>query len=248
MLQLKKPMNLTIIILAHNEEKTIKKHVEDIKRKIINKIKNTELIIFHDGSRDSTHEILLKLKRRLKFKYIYKKKRMGVHLALHKSLLISKGKKIFFTDSGNKFKLKDFWKLYKYRNKYDLLSGYRFKRQDQKYRMFLTKSFNIFLRMFTISKFYDIDSGFKIFDKKKLKKILMTEKVNSHFYMSEVCLKMIYAGSSYKEIYVQYFQRPTKSRALPVLKIPGMIFSYIKNFLKLKTILNSIENNFRSLG
>jgi len=241
-------MNLTIIILAHNEEKTIKKHVEDIKRKIINKIKNTELIIFHDGSRDSTHEILLKLKRRLKFKYIYKKKRMGVHLALHKSLLISKGKKIFFTDSGNKFKLKDFWKLYKYRNKYDLLSGYRFKRQDQKYRMFLTKSFNIFLRMFTISKFYDIDSGFKIFDKKKLKKILMTEKVNSHFYMSEVCLKMIYAGSSYKEIYVQYFQRPTKSRALPVLKIPGMIFSYVKNFLKLKTILNSIENNFRSLG
>ena len=108
-------MNLTIIILAHNEEKTIKKHVEAIKRKIINKIKNTELIIFHDGSRDSTHEILLKLKRKLKFRYIYKKKRMGVHLALHKSLLLSKGKKIFFTDSGNKFKLKDFWNLYKYK-------------------------------------------------------------------------------------------------------------------------------------
>ena len=65
--KLKKPMNLTIIILAHNEEKTIKKHVEDIKRKIINKIKKTELIIFHDGSRDSTHEILLKLKRKHKF-------------------------------------------------------------------------------------------------------------------------------------------------------------------------------------
>ena len=88
-------MNLTIIILAHNEEKTIKKHVEDIKRKIINKIKKTELIIFHDGSRDLTHKILLKLKRKLKFRYIYKKKRMGVHLALHKSLLLSKRKKIF---------------------------------------------------------------------------------------------------------------------------------------------------------
>jgi len=170
-------MNLTIIILAHNEEKTIKKHVEDIKRKIINKIKKTELIIFHDGSRDSTHKILLKLKRKLKFRYIYKKKRIGVHLALHKSLLLSRGKKIFFTDSGNKFKLKDFWKLYKFKNKYDLLSGYRVKRQDQIYRMFLTKFFNIFLRTFTISKFYDIDSGFKIFDKKKLKKILSTKKI-----------------------------------------------------------------------
>ena len=173
---------------------------------------------------------------------------MGVHLALHKSLLISKGKKIFFTDSGNKFKLKDFWKLYKYRNKYDLLSGYRFKRQDQKYRMFLTTSFNIFLRIFTISKFYDIDSGFKIFDKKELKKILMTKKINSHFYMSEVCLKMIYSGSSYKEIYVQYFQRPTKSRALPILEIPAMIFSYVKNFSKLKKVLNYIKNNFSNSG
>ena len=102
-------------------------------------------------------------------------------------------------------------------------------------------------RTITISKFYDIDSGFKIFDKKKLKKILSTKKINSHFYMSEVCLKMIYAGSSYKEIYVRYFQRPTKSRALPILGIPAMIFSYIKNFLKLKKVLNHIKNNFSSL-
>ena len=131
--------------------------------------------------------------------------------------------------------------MYKYKNKYDLLSGYRVKRQDQKYRMFLTKFFNIFLRMFTMSKFKDIDSGFKIFDKKKLKKILLTKKINSHFYMSEVCLKMIYAGSSYKEIYVHYFQRPTKSRALPILRIPAMIFSYVKNFLKLKKILSNIK-------
>ena len=70
-------MNLSIIILVHNEEKSIKKQVEDIKKKIINKIKKTELIIFHDGSRDSTHKILLQLKRKLKFRYIYKKKKNG---------------------------------------------------------------------------------------------------------------------------------------------------------------------------
>ena len=33
-----------------------------------------------------------------------------------------------------------------------------------------------------------------------------------------------------KEINVKYFQRPTKSRALPILRIPAMIFSYVKNF------------------
>ena len=215
-----------------------------LKKKIINKIKKTELIIFHDGSRDSTHKILLQLKRKLKFRYIYKKKRMGVHLALHKSLILSRGKKIFFTDSGNKFKLNDFWKLYKLRNKYDLLSGYRINREDQIYRILCTKFFNIFLRIFTKSKFNDIDSGFKIFDKKKLSKILLTKKINSHFYMSEICLKMIYSGANFKEIKIKYFQRPTKSRALPILQIPSMAISYIGNLLKLKKVLYHIENNF----
>ena len=57
-------MNLSIIILVNNEEKTIKKQVEDIKKKIINKIKKVELIILHDGNTDETHKILLKLKNK----------------------------------------------------------------------------------------------------------------------------------------------------------------------------------------
>ena len=49
-------MNLTIIILAHNEEKTIKKHVEDIKRKIISlselkKWKFNKKSIFHESKK-----------------------------------------------------------------------------------------------------------------------------------------------------------------------------------------------------
>jgi len=237
-------MNLSIIILVHNEEKTIKNQILEIENKISSKINKTELIIFHDGSKDSTHKILLNLKKKYKFKYIYKKKRMGVHLALHKSLLLTRGKKIFFTDAGNKFKMNDFWKLYKLKDSYDLLSGYRINREDQVYRILCTKFFNIFLRAFTKSKFYDIDSGFKIFDKKKLSKILLTKKINSHFYMSEICLKMIYSGSNFKEIKIKYFQRPTKSRALPILQIPSMALSYIVNLLKLKKVLYHIENNF----
>ena len=88
-------MNLTIIILAHNEEKTIKKHVEDIKRQIINKIKKTELIIFQDGSRDSTHKILLKLKRKIKFRYIYKKKEWEFILIFINHYCLAEEKKFF---------------------------------------------------------------------------------------------------------------------------------------------------------
>ena len=83
---------------------------------------------------------------------------MGVHKALLLSLKKSKGEFIFFVDSGNKFNYREFWKLYKYRKKYEIVSGLRVNRKDQVYRILLTYFFNVFLRIFTISKFKDMDS------------------------------------------------------------------------------------------
>ena len=166
---------------------------------------------------------------------------MGVHKALFLTLKKSKGKFIFFADSGNKFNYNEFWKLYKYRDKYSIISGHRINRKDQTYRILLTHFFNIFLRFFTISKFKDIDSGFKIFNKNAVKKAISLKKYNSHFYMSEICLKIIYMGYLFKEVKVNYFQRPSKSRATSLVKIPIMISSFLLNFIKLKNQLNKIK-------
>ena len=61
------------------------------------------------------------------------------------------------------------------------------------------------MRVFTISRFRDIDSGFKIFSRKAVKKAISLKKYNSHFYMSEICLKIIYMGYLFKEIKVNYY-------------------------------------------
>tara|TARA_B100001758_G_C18193659_1_gene495970 strand:- start:23 stop:733 length:711 start_codon:yes stop_codon:yes gene_type:complete len=232
---------ITLILLAHNEEKTILKDIKNINKNILKKIKSTEFIIRHDGSSDKTHEIISSVKKKYKIKYIYSTYRLGVHKALYLSLKKAKGKFIFFADSGNKFNYKEFWKLYKYRKKFEIVSGHRINRKDQNYRILLTSFFNIFLRIFTISKFKDIDSGFKIFNKSAVKKALSLKKYNSHFYMSEICLKIIYMGYNFKEVKVNYYQRPSKSRATSLVKIPVMIFSFLFNFIKLKNQLNNIK-------
>ena len=97
------------------------------------------------------------------------------------------------------------------------------------------------MRIFTISKFKDIDSGFKIFSRKAVKKAISLKKYNSHFYMSEICLKIIYMGYFFKEIKVNYFQRPSKSRATSFAKIPAMTISFLLNFVRLKNQLNTIK-------
>jgi len=228
-------------LLAHNEEKTILSDIVNIHQVILKKIKNVEFIICQDGSADKTHKIISSVKKKYNIKYIHSNKRFGVHKALLLTLKKSKGKFIFFVDSGNKFNYREFWKLYKYKKKYEIVSGYRINRQDQFYRILLTYFFNVFLRVFTISRFRDMDSGFKIFSKKSLKRAILLKKYNSHFYMSEICLKIIYMGYLFKEVKVNYFQRSSKSRATSFTKIPMMVFSFLINFIRLKNQLNSIK-------
>ncbi|HJN84647.1 MAG TPA: glycosyltransferase family 2 protein [Candidatus Pelagibacter bacterium] len=232
---------LTIILLAHNEEKTILDDIKKIHNIILKKIKDTEFIICQDGSIDKTHKIISSIKKKYNINYIHSAKRLGVHKALLLTLKKSKGEFIFFVDSGNKFNYREFWKLYKYRKKYEIVSGLRVNRKDQVYRILLTYFFNVFLRFFTISKFRDIDSGFKIFNKKSVKKAILLKKYNSHFYMSEICLKIIYMGYLFKEVNVNYFQRFSKSRATSLTRIPVMIVSFLINFIKLKNQLSSIK-------
>ena len=86
-----------------------------------------------------------------------------------------------------------------------------------------------------------MDSGFKIFSKKSLKRAISLKKYNSHFYMSEICLKIIYMGYLFKEVNVNYFQRPSKSRATSFAKIPTMTISFLLNFVRLKNQLNTIK-------
>ena len=55
---MKKKIKLSIVILVHNEEKSIEKEIQDINRMIIKKFKNTEFIITQDGSIDKSDKIL----------------------------------------------------------------------------------------------------------------------------------------------------------------------------------------------
>ncbi len=240
---MKKKIKLSVVILVHNEEKSIKKEIQEICKIVIKKFNNTEFIITQDGSEDNSDKILKSIKKKYKLKYYSFKNRLGVHNALLFSLKKATGDYIFFMDSGKKFLIKEFFKIYKHKDKFDIVSGYRVNRKDQTYRIILTYFFNLFLKMFTMSKFNDLDSGFKLFKKKAIKKSLAQKKINSHFYMSELCLKAFYMGFKIKEVNVNYLQRETRSRATSISNIPKMIISFLKNFYQLKLILNAIKKN-----
>lgn len=237
-------MKISFILLAHNEEKNIEKDIYFLKKKVLDKLKKSkyELIISEDGSTDDTKKIIQNLRKKFNFKYYSSTKRKGVCKAMYDSFKKATGDYVFFSDSGQKFNFIDFWKLYPFIKKYDVVSGLRINRRDQKYRRILTKFFNIFLKILLNSSYSDIDSGFKVFKTKSLKKILFKKPINTDFFSAEICLKLQYLGYSCIEVPVAYNQRNDISKALPIYKIPLLIYKFLKNFKSLKEELNYYLN------
>lgn len=235
-------MKISIILLAHNEEKNISYEIESIKKNILNKLDQYELIIVEDGSTDKTREIILEKKKAIDFIYFTSEVRRGSKDAMLESFKIATGDYVFIADSGRKFDFNDFWKLHEHITKNDLVSGLRTHRQDQFYRIILTKLFNLFLKITLNSKFTDCDSGFKIYNNKILKKIIKNEVVNPNFISAELCLKIQYCGLKFKEVPINYFQRDEVSKASPPYKIPGLIINFFLNFLKFRKQLITINS------
>ena len=155
---------------------------------------------------------------------------------------IASGDYIFFADSGKKFDFNEFWKLYRLIDQYDLISGYRISRKDQLYRIVLSRLFNYFLNITINSKFKDIDSGFKIFNKRTLKKAIETISSNSDFFSAELCLRIQYYKFKFIEVPVNYYQRDEVSKALPPYKIPKLIFNFLINFPEFRKMIKKINS------
>ena len=59
---MKKKITLSILLLVHNEGKTISNEIKKIQKNIIQKIKEVEFIITQDGSNDNSDKIIKSLK------------------------------------------------------------------------------------------------------------------------------------------------------------------------------------------
>ena len=232
-------MKLSLILLAHNEEANIKDEIENLYNNIASKVKECEVIICEDGSSDQTKKIINDLNKVYNFEYLSSDDRKGVSKAMIDGFKKARGEYIFFSDAGKKFNFNDFWKLYNDAENYDLVSGVRVNRKDQKYRIILTYFLNLFLKITINSNFKDIDSGFKIFNKKKLLEVLSSKIINTDFLSAEICLKFQYKKFRYKEVEVDYFQRNEVSKALPIYKIPSLIIRFLMNYKKLRKELLS---------
>jgi dolichol-phosphate mannosyltransferase len=226
-------MKLNVLLLVHNEEKTIKDDVLKIIKFI--KEKNYKIIIAEDGSTDNTVSIIKKISKK-KIILISSKKKIGYKKSFLKAMKLVNSDYVMQCESGSKFNYKKINMFYKIirKNNLDLVSGIRIERKDYIYRRILTKGLEFLYNLYFNLNYHDYDCGFRIYKTKSLKSVLKNKLVFDNLISSEIFLKFVFNKNKIKQINIKYLNKKTrKSRGLPLKKIIRVI---VEIMLKLKKL------------
>jgi dolichol-phosphate mannosyltransferase len=209
---------ISLILCTLNEES----HIEKTIKKIFKVYPKAELVIVDDNSTDNTIKIIKKFKSK-NINLIQRKKVRGLASAFVVGMFNAKGNYIGWIDSNMDYVMDKFKSMEKLLDRgYDLvlLSRYIKGGGDQRsfIRVFFSRAFNCFCRLFLTNKIKDFSSGIFLLKKDILKEIVPLGYGYGEFFV-EFILNIYLKSFKIKEIpYIQQMDDPNgKSKTLPSL-------------------------------
>lgn len=198
--------SISVFLPAFNEQDNIEICIQSIKKYLGKRFKEYEILVITDGSTDKTVPIVKMLaKKDKRIKLIHRKKRLGYGAALRAGFTNASKELIFYTDSDNQFNIEDMDKLLPMLSKYEIVSGYRMKRQDPLMRIVVANVYNTLIQVLFHPQVRDIDASFKLYKRDVFKKIQL--KSNTGLIDAEVLIKAAKNGFAIGQIGVKHYPR-----------------------------------------
>ncbi len=220
-------MKLSILIPVYNEESTIEKVIENVKKLPIDK----EIIVIDDCSKDKTYEILKKIEG---IKVLHHEKNMGKGAAIKTGLNATTGEYAVIQDADLEYNPKDLIKMFEIakKEKAKVIYGSRFKGKGK----FLPESYiaNKFLTFLTNllfgAKITDMETCYKMMPTQLFKKLKI--EANRFDIEPEITAKVCRLGYKIYEVPISYSAR-RKGKKIGVKDGFKAIFTLIKwKFIK----------------
>jgi len=196
-------MKISIVLPAYNEEKNIKLIYGKIKKSFENLKKlDYEIIFVNDGSTDNTRKELMKIKDK-RVRVIDSSNRRGKSFALFTGIENAKGNIIATLDADLQDNPGDILRLLDRLNEgYDLVCGWRHKRNDSFVKKVSSKVGNYINNSFLKIELHDNNCPIKVFKKECVENLIVFE--NLHRFIP-VLAKM--QGYNICEEKVEHFPR-----------------------------------------
>lgn len=221
--------DISMFFPAYNEEGNIASVIEDAQEVLRKHARNYEiLIVLYEDSTDNTEQIVRRyMQKDENVRLVWQKKNdKGVGKAYRIGLKEAKYENIFYADSDNQFDLHDFVKFLPYMDNYDIIAGYKLKRNDPGPRLLISLTYNMIIRLVFNIPYRDVNTAFRLVKKQVLNSI----KLHSIYgtVTTEMLVKAKRKGFKIKQIGVTHLARQSGKP----------LYEIAEGMLHPKTILN----------
>ena len=217
---------LYIVMPAYNEEENIGAVVEQWYPVLEGKAEDSRLVVADSGSKDKTHEILMKLKSTKYPKIEILSDTNQYHgpkvIALYDYTIKNHADYIFQTDSDGQTNPEEFVAFWNDRNKYDGIFGNRTVRGDGKARAFVEHIVCMLLKLYFGVNVPDANAPFRLMKTETVKKYLY--RMPTEYNLPNIILTAFFAhykeSITFKEISFKPRQAGVNSVNIPkIVKI-----------------------------
>lgn len=214
-------IKLSVFFPAYNEEANIKNTVEKAAAVLENlQLKDYEIIVVDDGSKDKTGQILNNLQKKIKkLRVITHNPNKGYGEALKSGYYNSKFEWIAFTDGDGQFDFSEITKFLDLTSQYDLIWGYRMDRQDPLMRKINGWGWNFISGLLLGFHVKDVDCAFRLVSKKVIDTIPHLESTRGGMISPELLARAKKAGFKITEVGVHHFARTAGEQTGANLKV-----------------------------
>ena len=226
---------ITCLFPVHNEAETIGAVISEFYSEVGNKIPS-KILVVEDGSTDGTKEVLKELSEKIPMTLMMDNKRRGYSQAIIHGLKNVDTRYVFLTDSDGQHFAKDFWALYNYKDKYDILSGWRVKRADSPHRKIMSQFFQIMVKLlFKISSLRDITAPYRLMRSDIAKSVANECKFMKESFWTELTIRAHDKGYTIKEVPISHRTRigEGSTRVYLPSKIPKIVIAHLAGLSKI---------------
>ena len=219
MLREEKPVFLSVVIPAYNEEERIAKSLQEISGYLQKKEYTHEIIVVDDGSLDSTSDIVGSIsKTNGNIRFLKNEVNRGKGYSVKRGVLASSGEYVLFSDADLPIPIEEVEKLIEWlRSGYEIAIGSKRLKESKSlidqplYRRLMGKIFNIILHLFVIRGIKDTQCGFKCFKRAAAQKIFPRLLIEGFCFDVELLYLAKTWGIPVKEVSVRWTNRDAKT-------------------------------------
>jgi len=209
---------LSLVLPAHNEEPNIRAVVEEAAAVLPTAFSDYEIVVVNDGSKDRTLEIAQQLaSENSHVQVVNHPVNKGYGAALTSGFNAATGDFIMFMDSDRQFDINDIHKLTPFVHDYDIVAGYRIKRNDPAHRLLNAKIFGFAVMLLFDIHVKDIDCAFKIMHADVLKGINLQSP--GALINTEILAKAKAQGRTITQVGVNHYPRLEGEQSGASLKV-----------------------------